>query len=269
MAEQPKFAGELEFVKELASEAAAVAISRAKRVTPVEKANLSFVTDLDKDLEQLIRRRLGERYPDDRLTGEEYAAEGGSGPRRWSIDPIDGTANLVHGLPLWAISIGLIENGQPVLGVIAIPPLAELYWAVKGQGAWLDGKQLQARDAETIHDQDNICLATSAMRAIDTRSFPGRIRGLGSACCEQVFVAANRLQACTFLGEATHDIAAGVVISSEAGCVFGTLGGERLDPAEMVRRTPITTPTFVAPPRRLQVLERLARPLPPREGSWS
>ena len=269
MAEQPKFAGELEFVKELASEAAAVAISRAKRVTPVEKANLSFVTDLDQDLEQLIRRRLGERYPDDRLTGEEYAAEGGSGPRRWSIDPIDGTGNLVHGLPLWAISIGLIENGQPVLGVIAIPPLAELYWAVKGQGAWLDGKQLQARDAESIHRQDNICLATNAMRAIDTRSFPGRIRDLGSACCEQVFVAANRLQACTFLGEATHDIAAGVVISSEAGCVFGTLGGERLDPAEMVRRTPITTPTFVAPPRRLQVLERLARPLPPREGSWS
>ena len=76
MAEQPKFAGELEFVKELASEAAAVAISRAKRVTPVEKANLSFVTDLDQDLEQLIRRRLGERYPDDRLTGEEYAAGG-------------------------------------------------------------------------------------------------------------------------------------------------------------------------------------------------
>ena len=76
---------------------------------------------------------------------------GGSGPRRWSIDPIDGTGNLVHGLPLWAISIGLIENGQPVLGVIAIPPLAELYWAVKGQGAWLDGKQLQARDAESIH----------------------------------------------------------------------------------------------------------------------
>ena len=80
-------------------------------------------------------------------------------------------------------------------------------------------------------------------------------------------MAANRLQACTFLGEATHDIAAGVVISSEAGCVFGTLGGERLDPAEMVRRTPIATPTFVAPPRRLEALERMARPLPPREGS--
>ncbi len=269
MAEQPKYAGELGFVQDLAREAAAMALARAKRVTPVEKANLSFVTDLDQNIEQLIRRRLGERYPEDRLTGEEYAAEGGSGPRRWSIDPIDGTGNLVHGLPLWAISIGLIENGQPVLGVIAVPPLAELYWGVKGQGAWLDGKPLQARDSESIHSHDNICLGTNAMRAIDTRSFPGRIRDLGSACCEQVFVAASRLQACTFLGEAAHDIAAGVVISSEAGCLFGTIGGERLDPAEMVRRTPITTPTFVAPPRRLQNLERLVRPLPPRENLGS
>ena len=116
-------------------------------MTPDEKANLSYVTDLDQDLEQLIRRRLGERFPDDQFTGEEYAAEGGSGPRRWSIDPIDGTGNLVHGLPLWAISIGLIDQGEPVLGVIAIPPLGELFWAVKGQGAWLDGQRLTASDA--------------------------------------------------------------------------------------------------------------------------
>ena len=267
MAEQRELAAELEFVKSLAAEAAAVALARAKRVTPVEKANLSYVTDLDQDLEQLIRRRLGERFPHDQITGEEYAAAGGSGPRRWSIDPIDGTGNLVHGLPLWAISIGLIDHGEPVLGVIAIPPLDELYWAVKGQGAWRDGERLQARDADSFHNQDNVCIGTNALRAIDTRSLPGRLRDLGSACCEQVFVAADRLQACTFLGEAAHDIAAGVVISSEAGCVFGTLGGERLDPAAMVRRTPVATPTFVAPPRRLEALQRMARPLPPRNES--
>ena len=267
MAEQRELAAELEFVKGLAVEAAAVALARAKSVTPVEKANLSYVTDLDQDLEQLIRRRLGERFPHDQITGEEYAAAGGTGPRRWSIDPIDGTGNLVHGLPLWAISIGLIDHGVPVLGVIAIPPLAELYWAVKGQGAWRDGHQLHARDAEVFHDQDNVCLGTNALRAVDTRTIPGRLRDLGSACCEQVFVAADRLQACTFLGEATHDIAAGVVISSEAGCVFGTLGGDRLDPVAMVLRTPVATPTFVAPPHRLQALQRMARLLPPRSES--
>lgn len=267
MSAEQELNDELEFVRNLAAEAADLALARSKRVTPVEKANLSYVTDLDQDLERLIRDRLGERFPDDVLTGEEYGDGGGTGPRRWSIDPIDGTGNLVHGLPLWAISIGLIVAGEPVLGVIAVPPLRELFWGVKGQGAWLNGQRLQVLDADKFHKQDNMCVGTNALRAIDPRSLPGRLRDLGSACCEQAFVAAGRLQACTFLGEATHDIAAGVVISSEAGCRFGTLAGEPLDPAEMIRRTPIATPTFVAPPRRLKALWSMARPLGPRESS--
>jgi fructose-1,6-bisphosphatase/inositol monophosphatase family enzyme len=254
-------AQELEFVKSLALEAAEVARARRGRVTPHEKDNLSYVTDLDQDLERLIRERLGERFPGDTLTGEEYGAGGGTGPRRWSIDPIDGTGNLVHGLPLWAISIGLIVRGEPVLGVIAVPPLTELYWGVKGQGAWLDGRRLAARDSDRFHNQDNVCVGTNALRVVDPRSLPGRLRDLGSACCEQIFVAADRLQACTFLGEQAHDIAAGVVIAQEAGCVFGTIDGEWLSAAEMVRRTPIKTPTFVAAPRRLEALMKMARRL--------
>src|SRR6516225_5292483 len=167
MPHSPDLAAELEFVKALALEAAGVAMSRCDRVTPHEKANLSYVTDLDNDLERLIRTRLAAQFPDDLLTGEEYGAEGGGGPRRWSIDPIDGTGNMVHGLPLWAISIGLIAGGVPVLGVVAVPPLDELYWAVKGQGAWLGDTRLHAADADTIHNQDNICIGTNALRAID------------------------------------------------------------------------------------------------------
>ena len=117
-----EFSVELDVARNLAAEAAAEALRRAKQVKPKEKSNLSFVTDLDLDLEKLIRARLRERFPGDVLTGEECASEG-EGPRRWSIDPIDGTGNLVHGLPLWAISIGLIVSGEPVVGVIAIPPL--------------------------------------------------------------------------------------------------------------------------------------------------
>jgi myo-inositol-1(or 4)-monophosphatase len=250
---------DLEFVKGLATEAARVALERSARVTPQEKKNLSYVTDLDHDLERLIRERLGAAYPDDRLSGEEYATSGGGGPRLWSIDPIDGTGNLVHGLPLWAVSIGLLDAGEPVLGVIAVPPLGELYWAVKGSGAWRDGVRLRARDADTFHNQDNVCVGTNALRALDPRSIPGRLRDLGTACCEQAFVAAGRLQACTFLGEALHDVAAGTVIVAEAGCRFGTVDGQVLTPAEMVARTPITRPTFVAPPRRLAALMAGAR----------
>ena len=121
--------------------------------------------------------------------------------------------------------------------------------------------QTDARDADAFHNQDNVCVGTNALRAVDTRTLPGRLRDLGSACCEQTFVAANRLQACTLLGEQAHDIAAGVVVASEAGCHFGTLTGQRLSPAEMVRRTPITRPTFVAAPQRLDALMAMARTL--------
>ncbi len=250
---------ELEFVKALASEAAALALTRAQGVKPQEKANQSFVTDLDHDLERLIRDRLAARFPDDVLTGEEYAKGGGTGPRQWSIDPIDGTGNLVHALPLWAVSIGLIDRGTPALGVIAIPPLNELYWAVVGRGAWRDGEPLRARDADRFHNQDNVCVGTNALRAVDPRSLPGRLRDLGSACCEITFTACNRLTACTFLGEARHDVAAGAVIAAEAGCAFGTIEGRVLTPAEMVAETPVKTPTFVAPPNRLKLLIASAR----------
>ncbi len=252
-------AADLELVKALAVEAAALALARAGSVTPEEKANLSYVTDLDRDLEQFLRGRLADAFPDDALTGEEYAATGGTGPRRWSIDPIDGTGNLVHGLPLWAVSIGLIDDGEPVLGVIAIPPLGELYWATKGGGAWRDGERLSTRDTDTFHSQDNLCVGTNAMRALDARTLPGRLRNLGSACCEQAFVASGRLAACTFLGEATHDVAAGSILVVEAGARFATIDGEHLTTAEFVTRTPVPRPTFVAPPRRLAALLATAR----------
>jgi myo-inositol-1(or 4)-monophosphatase len=258
------YEAELEFVTALAREASALAMGRALGVKAQEKENQSFVTDLDHDLERLIRDRLAARFPDDALTGEEYAAGGGAGPRRWSIDPIDGTGNLVHGLPLWAVSIGLIDHGRPVLGVIAIPPLNELFRAVIGRGAWRDGMRIHARDADTFHNQDNVCVGTNSLRTVDSRSLPGRLRDLGSACCEITFTACNRLQACTFLGEATHDVAAGAVIAAEAGCGFGTIEGRVLTPAEMVAETPVRTPTFVAPPNRLQILMTAARRLPER-----
>jgi myo-inositol-1(or 4)-monophosphatase len=250
---------DLEIVKGFATEAASLALSRAGSVKPEEKANLSFVTDLDRDLEQLLRARLAEAFPDDVLTGEEYAPSGGSGKRRWSIDPIDGTGNLVHALPLWAVSIGLIDDGEPVLGVIAIPPLGEMYWAIKGGGAWRDGVPIVTSDSAVFHSQDNLCVGTNALRAVDPRSLPGRLRDLGSACCEQAFVACGRLVACTFLGEATHDVAAGTVIVSEAGAKFANIDGEHLTPSEFVARTPVPRPTFVAPPKRLEALLATAR----------
>ncbi len=257
----PSYAAELEFARALATETAAIARARAASISPQEKANESFVTDLDLDLERLIRERIAAAYPDDGLTGEEYAAGGGAGPRRWCIDPIDGTGNLVHRLPLWCISIGLLDGDVPVLGVIAVPPVHELFWAVQGQGAWLDGQRIEATDAAAFHSHDNVSASTNALRVVDPRSLPGRIRDLGSACAELAFVASGRLRASVFLGEQAHDLAAGAVIASEAGCRFGTIDGDDLTAAEFVARTPVQHPTIIAPPGRLAALRAMVRRL--------
>ncbi|MFO0950717.1 MAG: inositol monophosphatase family protein [Isosphaeraceae bacterium] len=253
------YRAELEFVVGLLHEAAAQALARARGIAPMEKSNLSYVTAIDHDLERMFRDRLAEKFPDDSLTGEEYDEAGGSGPRRWSIDPIDGTGNMVHGLPLWAISVGLIDAGEPVLGAIIVPPLNELYTAVKGCGAWRAGERLHALDADEFHNQDNVCIGTNALRTLDPRTLPGRLRDLGSACCELVFVSSNRLQAAAFLGEGRHDVAAGAVIAAEAGCGFATVDGRILTAAEFVGETPVKVPTFVAPPRRLKAIVAQAR----------
>lgn len=258
---------ELEFVKDLAREAAGIALERASQVIPQEKANLSYVTELDRDLERFIRDRLKKRFPDDAVSGEELELSAGSNTRRWSIDPIDGTGNLVHRLPLWAISIGLLDRGEPILGVISIPPLNELYWATRGGGCLRDGERIQAAiDADSFHPQDNVCVGTNALRAVDTRTLPGRLRDLGSACSELAFLSSGRLACCTFLGEQEHDLAAGVLLATEAGCRIATIDGKRMNPAEFVASTPVSVVTFLAPPRRLQALLRSARRLPESDG---
>jgi myo-inositol-1(or 4)-monophosphatase len=250
---------DLESVLGIVSEAGRMALKRCESLSPEEKSDASYVTDLDKDMEHFLRSELAIRFPGDTLTGEEYADSGSGSPRLWSIDPIDGTGNLVHQMPLWAISVGLAYEGEPVLGVIAIPQLDETYHAVSGQGAYLNHKRIFASDAPTFHPQDNVGIDCNSLRTIDPRTMPGRLRTMGSACCELVFVAAGRFVSTTFKGEHRHDVMAGSVIVSEAGCHFGRIDGTILTTKQFVENTPIQIPTFIAPPQRLKWLMENAK----------
>ena len=183
----------------------------------------------------------------------------GAGQSIRSTVPVTWSTGCRYGLS----ASDLIIAGEPTLGVIVIPPLDELFWAVKGAGALARRPETSCPGrGEFSRSRQRLRLDERGFAPVDPRSLPGRLRDLGSACCEQSFVAANRLQASIFLGEHEHDVAAGIVITSEAGCEFGNLAGERLTPSEMIRRTPIKTPTFIAAPRRPAALTRtLARSL--------
>jgi histidinol-phosphatase len=137
----PEPAGEppadLRIALELAELADAITVARfrAADLAVSSKPDLSLVTDADRAVEQAVRDRLAEWLPSDALLGEEFGSVGSSA-RQWVIDPIDGTHNFVRGVPVWATLIGLLTDGEPVLGVVSAPALGQRWWAATGYGAF-------------------------------------------------------------------------------------------------------------------------------------
>jgi histidinol-phosphatase len=99
------------------------------------KPDLTPVSDADQAVERAIRQHLAANRPADAFFGEEYGSTG-TGPRKWVVDPIDGTKNFVRGLPVWATLIALLVDDDPVLGVVSAPAIGHRWWAERGEGAY-------------------------------------------------------------------------------------------------------------------------------------
>lgn len=138
------FEREVELAKLLAQEAGALALDYERRgVTAEAKADATPVTAADRACEKLIVDRLAQEFPEDGILGEEGANRESRSGRRWIVDPIDGTRDFVRGIPLWAVLIGLEQNGDIVAGVAHSPRQALLLWAARGEGAWGNGSRLR------------------------------------------------------------------------------------------------------------------------------
>ena len=121
------------------------------------KPDTTHVTDADHAAELVIRSAILERFPSDAILGEEFGAEGDSG-RRWIIDPIDGTANFMRGIPIWATLIGLERDGVVDIGVVSAPAMPRRWWAARGEGAYCDGRRLSVSGVADISDAQ-LCYA--------------------------------------------------------------------------------------------------------------
>ena len=116
---------------------------RDRSFTVRHKDDRSEVTEADRGAEAALRSRLGRDRPDHAVLGEERGLTGPAGATsRWIIDPIDGTSNFVKGLPIWATLIALERGGEPVIGVCSAPALGRRWWAVRGGGAFVDGRPI-------------------------------------------------------------------------------------------------------------------------------
>jgi myo-inositol-1(or 4)-monophosphatase len=191
------------------------------------KGAADFVSAADTRAEEKLLAELVRARPDYGFLGEEGGTQAkGDGIHRWIVDPLDGTTNFLHGLPHFAISIGLERNGEIVAGVVYEPLRDELYWAERNSGAWLNDRRLRVSARSRMNEA---VLATGIpfhgmgdhprYLATLTAAMPqvAGIRRFGAASLDLAYVAAGRFEGYWEYGLKPWDIAAGIIIVREAG----------------------------------------------------
>jgi histidinol-phosphatase len=217
----------LEFAIALARDAGAIAMSYfGKNVERERKQDGSVVTIADREAEQLMRRRIIERYPSDGIVGEEYGVASGTSGRRWIVDPIDGTFSFTHGVPLFGVLVGVEVDGKPTVGVAHMPALQEMVEAATGMGCRWNGVRAKVSEIEALGHALVVCGDFYANRAHGFGAAAERIqaaakerRGWGD-CYGHVLVATGRAEVA--LDPVMHiwDCAALAPILEEAGGTF-------------------------------------------------
>lgn len=223
-----RFAAELETARAAAEEAAGLLRGRRGAEVVRSKQGLAdLVTAVDEAAERAILARVRERFPGDAVVAEESAAGWVRGGRRWIVDPLDGTVNFVHGHPFVCVSIAFCDDEGPAAAVVHAPLLGEVFHAVRGGGAFLNGEPIRVSPAATPAEA---LLATgfpfregkgdvdAYMRLVgDALRGTHGVRRAGSAALDLAYVAAGRVEAFFELGLAPWDVAAGILLVTEAG----------------------------------------------------
>ena len=199
-----------------------------------DKGHNDFVTNIDREAEQIVIKTLREKYPDHRITGEESGTSGSdSSDYEWVIDPLDGTTNFTRQLPHFCVSIACLHRGRIEHAIVVDAIRQEEFAASRGRGATLNGKRIRASGVESL---DGACIATGGRdrhlhldgetalyrHLLESRAFT---RQPGSAALELAWVAAGRLDGLYMRGLARWDIAAGILLVTEAGGLVGDFAG--------------------------------------------
>jgi histidinol-phosphatase len=249
----PDYLDDLRLAHVLADAADAATMDRFKALDlKIEtKPDMTPVSEADRAAEELVRGQLQRARPRDAIIGEEYGVEG-TGPRRWVIDPIDGTKNYVRGVPVWATLISLmeaagggpsrssaVESGggyQPVVGVVSAPALGRRWWAAKGHGAY-SGRSLSSATRLHVSRVAKLSDASFAYSSLSGWEERGRLGGFLDLTRDvwrtrsygdfwpYMMVAEGAVDLCAEPELSLWDMAANAIVVTEAGGTFTGLDG--------------------------------------------
>jgi len=207
--------------------AGAMQLAGAGHLHVEKKGTIDLVTQIDKDVERMFRALIAERFPDHSILAEEFSVDGEREARHcWVFDPVDGTTNYAHGLPIYCSAASLEIDRQPVVAAIYDPTRRELFTAERGQGAWLNGAPLRVSQADslidsllvtgfpyTVHKNPDALLELFG----DFLKRARAVRRLGSAQLDLAYVAAGRFDGFWELHLQPWDMSAGALMVQEAG----------------------------------------------------
>jgi len=232
----------IDLARAVAEEAGVILMERFGRLTGAEierHGPRDVVTAADRAAEEHITRRLRAARPDIPVVGEE-GARGGSARapdgQAWIVDPLDGTVNYIQGIPLFAVSIGLVEDGRPILGVIHLPALGQTFWGAPGSGAFEGRRPISVSATPMLEDAivatgfayDRNDLGDDNFENLRRMVLGTRgIRRMGAAAIDLAYVASGRLDGFWELHLKPWDVAAGAaLIRAAGGRVTDQRGGE-------------------------------------------
>lgn len=214
--------------KDAAREAGAILRDRHGHIESVEikSSKADIVTDADYKSENVITTAIENEFPHHGIQSEESVEKAGSAPYTWMVDPLDGTGNFAHGNPNYAISIGLLENDEPVAGVVYVPETDEMFSATTDGPATLDGSRITTTDRETL-DESMLLSGYDPDGTFLTHYYEEArgVRRLGSTALHLCFVAAGSADATWEHDTYPWDVAAGIVIARAAGATLTDSAG--------------------------------------------
>ncbi len=207
-----------------------------------KKGAIDLVTEVDLDIERMFRAMVAERFPDHDVLAEELGDSGARGARhRWVFDPIDGTTNFAHGVPIFCASLALEIDGEAAVAAVYDPNRQELFTAEAGVGSWLNGQRLKASTNATVlesmlvtgfpynvHQQADEFLKVFGQVLTQARA----VRRLGSAAIDICWVAAGRMDGFWEASLKPWDTRAAALILEEAGGRVTAMDGQRWVPED-------------------------------------
>lgn len=222
-----RFSRELEVALAAAQEAAGILLRRTGADDVREKGRADLVTAVDEASERAIQNQITSAFPADAFVAEEFSSAAAHSGRRWIVDPLDGTVNFVHRHPFSCISIALVDENGPAVAVVHAPFLNEVYHAVRGGGAFLNERPITVSETASLEasllatgfpfrsgkGDPHVYMSMVTDLVLQTHG----VRRAGAAALDLAYVATGRVDGFFEIGLSPWDVAAGILLVTEAG----------------------------------------------------